>query len=285
MNIESLRTFLILANTRNYTRTAGQLFIAQSTVTNRINELEKELQVSLLTRTNRSVELTPEGIKFQEYASKVIDLTNSSLAELTSFQKYEEHLRIGASDSIYEGHLAPIILKHQRNHPHHSLKITIGLSSHLLELLQNDILDVVFTYLPLNQSNFHCEIFKQDSMVLVTDQCNRKFKDGITKEALLHENYLMCNFALQDVGQFIRGLFPKYHQFSLEIDDCSKIIPFLLGQNNYTFLPQDMAEPFLQDEKLHIIPLLDFQTPVINSYIIGKKSKQKSWSSIFFSEH
>lgn len=63
-------------------------------------------------------------------------------------------------------------------------------------------------------------------MILVTDYYNTMYARGITKQALIAENYLMCNFALQDVGQFIRNLFPRYHQFSLEIDDCSKIIPF-----------------------------------------------------------
>ena len=42
MDIETMKTFLVLADTKNFTRTAHQLFIAQSTVTNRILELEKE---------------------------------------------------------------------------------------------------------------------------------------------------------------------------------------------------------------------------------------------------
>lgn len=281
MDIETLRTFLVLSNTKNFTRTAEQLFIAQSTVTNRISELEKELNISLFARTNRSVELTPEGEQFLMYAEKVIDLTDSSLAEISSFHKFENHLRIGSSDSIYDGHLAPIILEHQKSFPNDALKISIGLSSHLLEQLQNDIFDVVFTYLPLNKSQFHCEIYKQDTMVLVTDIQNKKYTRGIRQHELLEETYLMCNFALQDVGQFIRSIFPKYHQFSLEIDDCSKIVPFLLGQNNYTFLPQDMATPYVRAKKLRVIPLLDFQTPVINCYIIGKKSKMKLWKEIF----
>ena len=50
MDIEALNTFLTLANTKNYTRTAAQLFVAQSTVTNRIHELEKELNIALFTR-------------------------------------------------------------------------------------------------------------------------------------------------------------------------------------------------------------------------------------------
>ena len=50
MDIESLKTFIVLSNVKNYTRAANQLFVAQSTVTNRINELEKELNISLFVR-------------------------------------------------------------------------------------------------------------------------------------------------------------------------------------------------------------------------------------------
>ena len=209
MDIEALNTFLTLANTKNYTRTAAQLFVAQSTVTNRIHELEKELNIALFTRNNRSVELTVEGEQFKDYAEKVITLTNASLSEISSLHKYENHLRIGCSDSIYEGHLAPIILEHRRQFPNDALKITIGLSNLLMEQLQSDIFDVIFTYLPMKKSSYHCEVYKQDKMILVTDYYNTMYARGITKQALIAENYLMCNFALQDVGQFIRNLFPK----------------------------------------------------------------------------
>ena len=91
MDIENIRTFMILANTKNYTRTAAQLFVAQSTVTNRINELEKELSVTLFTRNNRSVELTVEGQQFLEYSEKVIKLTDVSLSSISSYKKYKNN--------------------------------------------------------------------------------------------------------------------------------------------------------------------------------------------------
>lgn len=113
------------------------------------SRIGKELNIALFTRNNRSVELTAEGEQFKDYAEKVITLTNASLSEISSLHKYANHLRIGCSDSIYEGHLAPIILEHQRQFPNDALKITIGLSNLLMEQLQNDIFDVIFTYLPM----------------------------------------------------------------------------------------------------------------------------------------
>ncbi len=281
MDIESLRTFINLSDTKSYTRTADQLFVAQSTVTNRINELEKELHTKLFERTNRSVKLTPEGEKFKDYAEKVIELTDTSLAEIASNHHFESHIRIGSADSIYEAHLASLLLEYRNAHPEDSLKISIGLSNNLIDQLQNDILDMVFTYLPLNKAKYTCELFKQDKLVLVTDIGNKKYTKGITRSELINEKYLMCNFALQDVGQYIRKLFPKFHQFELEIDDCMKIVPYLFGQDNYTFLPQDMADAYIKTKQLRKVKLRDFDTPVINSYIIYDSSKKDLLQRLF----
>ncbi len=275
MDVQTLETFITLADTKSFTKTANQLFVAQSTVTNRINELEKELKLRLFLRTNRSVKLTTQGERFRIYAEKVLSLTESTLAEMSAEQRFDEHIRIGSADSIYEGHLAPQIKAFKDKHPETSLKISIGLSNHLLEQLQEDLLDVVFVYIPLKKASYHSTLFKQDKLVLVTDIGNKKFRRGITRDQLIEENYLMCNFALQDVGQYIRKLFPRFHQFELEIDDCMKIMPYLLGKDNYTFLPKDMADAYIKDKKLREIPLIDFDTPIINSYIVCKESQKE----------
>lgn len=275
MDIESLNTFLTLASTRSFTKTAGQMYVAQSTVTNRINELEKELKLKLFNRNNKTVELTPDGERFRIYAEQVTELTETSLAEISNSRRFDNHIRIGSTDSIYEGHLAPMILDYRRKHPNNSLKISIGLSNQLVDQLQSNLLDVVFTYLPLHKTGYTCEIFRQDALTLVTDIRNDRHAGGILQQELVNEPYLMCNFALQDVGQYIRKLFPRFHRFELEIDDCTKIVPFLIDRQNYTFLPKDMADGYIREGKLREVKLLDFRTPVINSYSIFRTGKAK----------
>ncbi|MCR5252042.1 MAG: LysR family transcriptional regulator [Lachnospiraceae bacterium] len=274
MDTEALETFLTLASTESYTKAADQLFVAQSTISKRIKELERELKVSLFERTNRSVELTLEGEQFKQYAEQMIELTETSLAQISSIRHFDRHLRIGSADSIYEGHLASRILKYREKHPTDSLRISIGLSTHLIDQLQGDLLDIAFTYIPLQKSSYSCRLFKRDKLILVTDIKNRKYRKGIRQQELIGEKYLMCNFALQNVGEYIRKLFPRFHQFEFEIDDCMKIVPYLLKQDNYSFLPEDMAKAYIAEGKLRKIDLIDFQTPVISSYIIYRKRRE-----------
>ena len=58
MDTTNLRTFITLAQIKNFTKTAQHLFVAQSTVTNRIRDLENELGVSLFIRNHKQVEFT-----------------------------------------------------------------------------------------------------------------------------------------------------------------------------------------------------------------------------------
>lgn len=277
MNSEFLLTFIDLAKSKNFSSTADHLFISQSTVTKRIAELEKELNMVLFSRTNRQVYLTQEGQMFLSYANRILELENAAIKEIHSSVRYHTFLRIGTTNSLYECHLFEMIEKFTFD-SNNSVKITIGHSHDLLTSLQDGILDIVFSFLPFQKSGYECVPYHQDHLVLVTDYQNRQYEHGIRKANLAQLDYLMCNFALQEVGQFIRELFPLHHQFKLEIDNSTKLIPYLKGRNSYSFLPDKMVDTYIHSKELRMIPLLDFQTPVITSYCIGNTASRKLWS-------
>ena len=79
MDTQSLQTFITLAEYRNFTKTADALFIAQSTVTNRIAELEKEIGKQLFDRNKRKVTLSKEGETFLFYAKRILELTDMTM--------------------------------------------------------------------------------------------------------------------------------------------------------------------------------------------------------------
>lgn len=58
MNLFQLECFLAVASHLNFARAAEQLHVTQPTVSHQIRSLEKELGVSLFTRSTRSVALT-----------------------------------------------------------------------------------------------------------------------------------------------------------------------------------------------------------------------------------
>lgn len=78
LDLRKLRYFVAVAEELNFGRAAERLFIAQPVLSRQIRSLEQELGCALLTRTSRSVALTPAGERLHEDARRVfalVDLT------------------------------------------------------------------------------------------------------------------------------------------------------------------------------------------------------------------
>ncbi len=73
MRTQSLRYFIKIAELRNITLAAKQLFISQPSLSNQLKVLENELGVTLIERNSRSIELTKAGYLLYEYAKKQIE--------------------------------------------------------------------------------------------------------------------------------------------------------------------------------------------------------------------
>lgn len=82
MEIESLRSFVALANTLSFTAAAKELCVVQSTLSRRISALEKELGTPLVTRSTTDVALTSEGRMFFETAEKIIELYDAGIKSI-----------------------------------------------------------------------------------------------------------------------------------------------------------------------------------------------------------
>ena len=60
-SLDLLRTFIVVAETKHFTRAAEQLNCVQSAVSMQIRRLEESLQVRLLVRSKKQMRLTAEG--------------------------------------------------------------------------------------------------------------------------------------------------------------------------------------------------------------------------------
>ena len=266
MDSQTLKTFLTLANVKNFTQTARLMYIAQSTVTNRIAELEREVGKPLFIRSKKNISLTREGLIFLDYARRILDLQELSIRELNSPAFSRTPLRIGTTNTIYECYLAPVLLEMLKKDSRYAVNLVISHSVSLLQSLQDGLLDLVFTYEWLQKAGYRCHRFRTDKLLLVASPANARLQPAVRKEELPGLNYLFCNFALQEVGQFIRELFPPFYQFPFEIDNSTKLVQYLQEGIGCSFLPEGLVQPYLEDGSLQAIRLIDFEAPRISCY-------------------
>ena len=266
MNSDGIKTFIMLSKLKNFTRTAERMYVAQSTVTNRIAELENETGQKLFVRRQGGVELTEEGQLFLSYALRINDLEESFIQEVNSAARYEKQLRVGCINAVYESSLFPLLSRFFSDNQDVSLKVVLGHSADLLQMLQDSIIDVAFSYLPFKKAGFTSRRFSQDRLLLLASPSANAYKGGIRKQELASCEYLMCNFAFGDAGEFVRSLFPPRHAFRFEVDNSGKVIEYLRAGLGYSFLPAKMAERELKAGKLEVIRPLDFAVPELISY-------------------
>lgn len=61
MELEQLRMFIAAAESGSFTKAGRSLYTSHSTVSRAVSALEKELGLSLISRSNRLLSLTPAG--------------------------------------------------------------------------------------------------------------------------------------------------------------------------------------------------------------------------------
>ncbi|MCR5617926.1 MAG: LysR family transcriptional regulator [Clostridiales bacterium] len=73
MTLKQLKYLVTVADTGNITEAAGKLFIAQPSLTSAIKDLENEYGIVIFNRSNRGIEITPEGEEFLGYARQILE--------------------------------------------------------------------------------------------------------------------------------------------------------------------------------------------------------------------
>lgn len=271
MNTEELKTFIFLSKVKNFTLAAEQLFIAQSTVTNRISELEKEVGKRLFTRGSKNVSLTEAGEVFLRYAERILELQDSSIEEMNALSSHSRKFYIGAINATYETYVKPLVDNCLKGNTVTSIKVILGHSLDLIQQLQDNMLDVVFSAVPLKRLGYVCEVYDVDRVVLVCRKGKNEYPNGITKEQLSKIPYLLCDFTLSETGVFIRSLFPKNHVYRLDIDNSSKLLPYLVNGLGYSFLPYKLVKDKLEEGLLEEVALNDFSAPNVTTYLIYRQ--------------
>lgn len=182
MNTEHLAIFINLAETLSFSRTAMNMGVSQSAVSQTISSMERYIGADLFYRTRKKVSLTPVGKAFYEDIRPVHHNYVDTLRQLEALnEQTRDKITIGISNSPYEIFaLSKSIKAYQAENP----KVQFYIESHnnrdLVGLLNEGALDIVF--------------LSQDSL---SPSANVKFKPLLTGK--------YCAVFQQDYDFVIRG--------------------------------------------------------------------------------
>lgn len=115
MTAKQLRAFLAVARTLSFAEASNQVFLSQPALSLAIKTLEESLGGKLLTRTTRSVKLTPEGEALVPIATRLMaDWDNAQEQLQQRFALQMGQVAVASMPSFAAG-LLPQVLKTYRN--------------------------------------------------------------------------------------------------------------------------------------------------------------------------
>jgi len=145
MNIKQLESFVHLAETLSFSRTAQLLYVTQPTVTHQVSTLEDELGLKLFIRTKRKVELTTAGVSFYNDIKDILTKINIAAAKAKNYsQAFESNLSIGYDGNVEVKYLPNILSTYKKKLPQVYLYLKIADHEEKRILFTNYKLDLIF---------------------------------------------------------------------------------------------------------------------------------------------
>src|SRR5262245_60926155 len=149
LNFRQLEVFRAVAETKSFTRASHMLFIAQSTVSQHIRELEESLNVKLFHRNRRNVSVTPAGENLLEHGRQIFRmLEDAEAAARTVKDPYCGKLSFGCASTTLLYHLPAILMEYMRRYPNVELKISGGTIQDVAMQMWSGALDLALVVLP-----------------------------------------------------------------------------------------------------------------------------------------
>ena len=167
MEFRQLKTFRTLADNLNFTRTAQQLFMAQSSVSAQIKALEESLGARLFDRIGRRVILTDAGSKLYEYARRMEEMTAEIRSEITDKKQLEGSLTIRVPETIASVYMPEIIRVFHHDNPNVRLRLINCTDRQLKEELNTGRIDLAFLMTDaIHFKDVNVRFLKTESLIL-----------------------------------------------------------------------------------------------------------------------
>lgn len=169
MQFQQLSYFVAVARTRNFTRAAELVGVAQPSLSKQVRVLENSLGTPLFVRQTGGIELTSAGEALLPHAERIlIDVESAQRAVHEVAGLRRGRVRLGATPSICDGLLPEVLTRFHETHPLIELEVHEGGSRVLTHELAQGRLDLALLITPLSETRPDIETvpLRRDQLVL-----------------------------------------------------------------------------------------------------------------------
>ncbi len=160
--LDELQAFASVVDSGSISAAAEQLTQTASGVSRALSRLEEKLDVTLLRRTTRRLELTEEGQAFLVQARKILDAVESAEEQMkVRRQKPAGRLRVNAAAPFMLHVVVPLVAGFRAQYP--EIQLELHSSDQIIDLLEQRT-DVAIRIGPLRDSTLHARPLGSNSL-------------------------------------------------------------------------------------------------------------------------
>lgn len=273
MRIQQLEYLKKIVETGNMTQAAKELYISQPSLSTAIKQLEKEMNIKILNRSQKGVVLTDEGSEFMQYAQQILDQVQLMNYRYKEDMKPQKIFGVSAQHYAFAVDAFAKLLKEIAKDDYQAslkemrtyevlqdvanLKSEIGIiyrSSYNTQVINSTLSDLQLEFTPLFKTTPHVFLYKNHPLA--------------SKEIITLEDLLPYPKLSYDQGQhnsfyyWEEVLADRTSPKSIIVSDRATLFNLLLGLNGYTIssgiINADLngddiiARPLKSDEHIEI---------------------------------
>ena len=169
MDFRQYQYVLKVAELKNMTRAAGELYITQPSLSHYIAKIEEELGTLLFNRGTNPISLTPAGEKYVETARLVLHLNDGMKREIQDLASGKKGvITVGISHARASFFLPYIMPEFRRRYPGIEVRTIECKSSQIEEYVQKGQCDLGIMPLPAAEAGLADMVICKEELVLVS---------------------------------------------------------------------------------------------------------------------
>lgn len=169
-----LKVFLSVAKNLSFTKASQELFVSQPAITKHIQELETTYQTRLFERQGNKISLTAAGQLLLEHSERILDHYKQLEYEMHLLHNaYTGELKLGASTTIAQYVLPPLLASFIEKFPQVNLSLMSGNSREIETALQEHRIDLGLVEGIVRLPNLKYTDFLEDELVAIVHPGSR----------------------------------------------------------------------------------------------------------------
>ena len=254
MEFKQLKSFVVVAETLSFSKTAEILSFAQSSISDQIRLLEDELGCKLFERLGKNNSLTKEGDKFLCYAETIISLCNEAKQCVAESLIPTGSLTIATAETLCVFRLPDLFKEYCSRFPEVEVNLRIGNCEEFPNMLRQNKVDIAFT---LDNEKSYPDIISNtllyEPLVIISNAMDPLAKRDMIEIVELEGK----NFILTQRGCSYRARFEEYLASAnvrpksfLELESIEAIKQYVLSGFGISFLPRIAVEKEIESGQL-----------------------------------